>query len=99
MGIDCSQYPGPIVPVIYNINMRDPSSYFLATKFEMRNKDVLYVTNSASVEIGKFVAFLRTLNSAIQDPVSTATQIYGLKGLIQGTGSATIINTPTAISQ
>lgn len=98
MGIDCSQYPGPIVPVIYNINMRDPSSYFLATKFEMRNKDVLYVTNSASVEIAKFVAFLHTLNSAVQDPVSTATQIYGLKGLIQGTGSATIINTPTAIS-
>lgn len=97
MGIDCSKYPGPIVPVIYNLNFRDPSSFFLATKFEMRNKDVLYVTNSTSVEVGKFIAFLHTLNTAVQDPVSTATQIYGLKNLVQGTGQTAIITTPSAV--
>jgi polysaccharide export outer membrane protein len=96
--IDCSRYPGALVPVIYNINFRDPASFFLASKFEMRNKDVIYVTNSTSVEVGKFVAFLRTLNNAIQDPVQTGTSIYGLKNLIQGTGSSTILNVPTPLS-
>ena len=41
MGIDCSKFQGPIIPVIYNINFRNPGSYFLATTFEMRNKDVI----------------------------------------------------------
>ena len=40
LGIDCSRFSGPVVPVIYNLNLRDPAGYFLATKFEMHNKDV-----------------------------------------------------------
>ncbi len=46
IGIDSSKFQGPIIPVIYNINFRNPASYFLATTFEMRNKDVIYVSNS-----------------------------------------------------
>jgi polysaccharide export outer membrane protein len=38
LGIDCSRFPGPIIPVIYNVNFRNPEGYFLATKFQMRNK-------------------------------------------------------------
>lgn len=97
MGVDCAQYPGPIVPVIYNINFRDPSSFFMASKFEMRNKDILYVTNSASVEVDKFVGFIRSLNSAVQAPMSTATQGYTLRNLINGSAS-TIVTTPTTTS-
>src|SRR5262249_29136699 len=48
MGIDCSPYQGPMVPVIYVINLRDPSGYFLASSFEMRNKDIIYVSNAFS---------------------------------------------------
>ena len=51
MGIDCRPYEGPVVPVIYTINLRDPAGYFLASSFEMRNKDMLYISNSFSVEI------------------------------------------------
>jgi hypothetical protein len=50
MGIDCSRFPGPIIPVIYNVNLRNPDGYFLATKFQMRDKDVLYVSNATSVD-------------------------------------------------
>ena len=62
MGIDCSKFQGPIIPVIYNINFRNPGSYFLATTFEMRNKDVIYVSNSVSVEATKFLTYIRTVN-------------------------------------
>src|ERR1700753_1105612 len=44
IGVDVSQFPGPIVPVIYIANLRDPSGYFIAQTFEMRNKDVLYTS-------------------------------------------------------
>src|SRR5215470_12235990 len=30
LGIDCRPYAGPIIPVIYNLNLRDPAGFFLA---------------------------------------------------------------------
>ena len=48
LGADLSKIEGPIVPVIYVVNFKDPAGYFLATKFQMRNKDVVYVSNPTS---------------------------------------------------
>jgi polysaccharide export outer membrane protein len=103
MGIDCSKFQGPIIPVIYNINLRNPGSQFLATTFEMRNKDVIYVANSVSVEASKFINYIRLVNSSINDPINTALAAYSLKNVIQTgtsstaifTGSAPIINVPS----
>jgi polysaccharide export outer membrane protein len=97
MGIDCSNFQGPIIPVIYNINFRDPASYFLATTFEMRNKDVIYVSNSVSTEATKFMSYIRTINATINDPISTAINAYTLKNIIQtGVANTAIITGATA---
>ena len=53
IGVDCSKFTGPLVPVVYNVNFRDPAGYFLATKFEMRDKDVLFAANAATVDTAK----------------------------------------------
>jgi polysaccharide biosynthesis/export protein len=89
IGIDVSKFQGPIIPVIYNINFRNPGSYFLATTLEMRNKDVIYVSNSVSVEATKFLGYLRTINGTINDPINTAIAGYTLKNIIQGTSATT----------
>ena len=86
MGIDCSPFEGPVIPVIYMINLRDPAGYFLATSFEMRNKDVIYVSNAFSVESTKFMNYLNTINTTIQGPIATTTSAYGLRNIIRGTG-------------
>jgi polysaccharide biosynthesis/export protein len=105
MGIDCSPFQGPIIPVIYNINFRNPASYFLATTFEMRNKDVIYVSNSVSVEATKFLTYVRTVNSTLNDPINYAINAFALRTLLKGTanvttgvftGSAPIIGAPVA---
>jgi len=105
LGIDVSPYEGPVIPVIYTINLRDPAGLFLASSFEMRNKDILYVSNSLSVEATKFMTYLNTLNSTIQAPISTITSAYGLRNIITGTGAVpstfvsggttTVVTTPT----
>jgi polysaccharide export outer membrane protein len=84
LGIDVSGFNGPIIPVIYNLNLRDPAVYFLATQFEMRNKDVIYVSNAVSVEVTKFLNYLQTINATINDPIQTALSVYSLKGFIAG---------------
>jgi polysaccharide export outer membrane protein len=91
LGVDVSRFNGPIIPIIYNINLRDPAVYFLATQFEMRNKDVIYVSNAVSVEVTKFLNYLSTINGTISDPIQTAISVYTLKGIIAGNGAANVL--------
>ncbi|MCC8935226.1 polysaccharide biosynthesis/export family protein [Bradyrhizobium sp. Arg68] len=69
LGVDCSKFTGPLVPVVYNADFRDPSGFFLASKFEMRDKDVLFAANAATVDTTKFLTFVQavvgTANSTI----------------------------------
>src|SRR5262249_54536531 len=96
MGIDCTPYTGPLIPVVYNINFRDPAGYFLASNFEMRNKDMIYVSNSVSVESTKAMNYFMTINSAVSAPISTAISAKTLSNLLSGTGSTStaIITNP-----
>jgi polysaccharide biosynthesis/export protein len=94
LGIDCSPFAGPVIPVIYNFNFRDPAGYFLATKFEMRNKDVIYVSNATSVEATKFLNYLRTIVGTINDPMQAVITGLTIKQLTSGAGANVIIGTP-----
>jgi polysaccharide biosynthesis/export protein len=98
MGVDCTPFKGPIIPIVYLINLRDPSGYFLTQTFEMRNKDVMYTSNSVTVETTKFLTFVRTVLATANDPIIYATNGYALKAATHGTGSGTIITTPTPIT-
>ena len=82
LGIDCSRFPGPIIPVIYNVNLRNPEGYFLATKFQMRNKDVLYVSNATSVEIAKVLQYFRLTVATVNDPIVAAQNAFILRNVI-----------------
>jgi polysaccharide biosynthesis/export protein len=82
LGIDCSRFPGPIIPVIYNVNFRNPEGYFLATKFQMRNKDVLYVSNATSVEISKALQYFRLTVATVNDPIVAAQNAFILRNVI-----------------
>jgi polysaccharide export outer membrane protein len=99
MGIDCTPYEGPMIPVIYAINLRDPAGYFLASSFEMRNKDIIYASNAFAVESTKFMIYLNTIQTTIQAPISTVTSAYGLRNIIRGTGAVpSVISTgPTTV--
>lgn len=87
LGVDVSKFSGELIPVIYNISFRDPGGYFLATNFQMRNQDVLYIANATSVEVTKFLvyinAWMATVNNGItlgSDAITLRNQIRALKG-------------------
>jgi polysaccharide biosynthesis/export protein len=82
MGVDVSKFNGPLIPVIYLIDFRDPAGYFMATKFAMRNKDVIYVSNAFAVESTKAMTYFRTIVGTINDPVATATTAATLRNLV-----------------
>jgi polysaccharide biosynthesis/export protein len=72
LGIDCSPFDTSIIPVVYNVNLRDPAGYFLATRFAMRSKDVLYVSNTDTVQAAKAMQFFRLVVGTINDPIIAA---------------------------
>lgn len=43
------------VPVIYQVDMTNPGTYFLAQSFNLKNKDVIYVSNAPAAELQKFL--------------------------------------------
>lgn len=49
------------VPVIYRVNMRDPNGFFLARRFPIRNKDILFVSNAPIADFQKVWSFVLSL--------------------------------------
>jgi polysaccharide export outer membrane protein len=88
LGIDVAKFTTPLIPVIYSVNFRDPSGYFLATKMQMRNKDVLYVSNAPAVEVAKFLQYVRLINATVNDPMIMITNGYIVKNAIKTGGAA-----------
>ena len=93
----CPVGEGNFIPVVYEINLRDPATYFLTTELQLRNKDVVFVSNSRTVESAKVMTYIRAINSTVQGPIETAISGYTLKGIIQGSssGSSVIIGGTT----
>lgn len=52
---------GTEVPTVYHFNMMQASSYILAQRFAMRDKDVLYVGNAAANQPSKLVQIVSQL--------------------------------------
>jgi polysaccharide biosynthesis/export protein len=88
LGADMTRFDGPLVPVIFWTSFRDPGGYFLATRFQMRNDDILFVANAASIESGKF------LNYVTQVAVTATSVLVGIQAVPITTQA---INTRTLI--
>ncbi|WP_344709906.1 polysaccharide biosynthesis/export family protein [Sphingomonas humi] len=46
------------VPVVYQVDLKDPQTYFAAQKFAMKNSDVIYISNSPAADFQRFVNIL-----------------------------------------
>ena len=78
LGVDCSKMDGPTVPIVYSVTFSDPAGYFLATRVQMHNKDVIFAANAQAVEITKLTTFLNALLSVpIIQQISVSTSRLG----------------------
>lgn len=94
LGVDISKFEGPVIPVVYNVNFRDPAGYFLATKLQMRNKDVIFASNATAVEQAKVMNYIRLVTATVNDPIVAAANVYVLKAAIKGAAAAGTSTTP-----
>jgi polysaccharide export outer membrane protein len=64
---------GNLIPVVYQLNLRDANSFFLARSFPMQDKDMLYVANSASDPLQKALGIF----SSVVAPATLGASVYG----------------------
>ena len=54
-----------VVPVAYRLDMRDPTALFRARRFNMRDKDILYVSHAPITEVEKVLRLVGMLTSPV----------------------------------
>jgi polysaccharide biosynthesis/export protein len=68
------------VPVIYQINLRDPKGFFMAKQFLVRNKDVLYVGNAGSMGVQKVMNVIGALTAPAMTGLSASAGVTTVTG-------------------
>ncbi|MGJ4912649.1 polysaccharide biosynthesis/export family protein [Bradyrhizobium sp. SZCCHNR3003] len=75
LGVDTSRFIYDRIPTIYHINLRDPSGMLLASGFQMRSKDVMYVANAKVVDYYKLLTLINTTATTTSN---TATSVINV---------------------
>ncbi|CAN5178375.1 polysaccharide biosynthesis/export family protein [soil metagenome] len=70
LGYPVEQFAGDLVPVIYTVDVQEPSGYFLASRFYLHDKDVLYAANAVTVDLAKVFGFVRGTVGTVKDTKS-----------------------------
>ena len=73
------------------------ATYFLATNFQVRNQDVLFIANSPSVDVSKFLNYLNIMMNTANNGIflgNNGIALYNSVKAVQGkatSGSSTVI--------
>jgi polysaccharide export outer membrane protein len=51
--------------VIYQVNMSDPATFFISQNFQIKNKDLLYISNAPATELQKFLNIVLSITTPI----------------------------------
>jgi polysaccharide export outer membrane protein len=63
--------PDGMVPVVYRLNLKQPSSFFVMQSFAVQNKDIVFVSNAPAAELQKFLGLV----FSVAYPVLTTIQL------------------------
>jgi polysaccharide biosynthesis/export protein len=69
-------YSQGVVPVVYRLNFRDAGSYFLARRFEIRDKDLVYIASHPVNELSKFLTIIGLAVNPAASAASTVGNFY-----------------------
>ena len=75
LGAVPSDLSGSTVPVVYQLKVTNPVSYFVAKQFIVRNKDAIFTADSNFVNIRKFLQLLSTVTAPGVQAVNTGVNL------------------------
>jgi polysaccharide biosynthesis/export protein len=75
LGVDTTKFMLDRVPTIYRLNLRDPSGMLLASAFQMKIKDVMYVANAKVVDYYKLLLLINNTATATSNTANAVTNV------------------------
>jgi polysaccharide biosynthesis/export protein len=75
LGVDTTKFIYDRIPTIYHVNLRDPSGYLLASGFQVRAKDVMYVANAKVVDYYKLLTLINNTAVTTTNVATTVTSV------------------------
>jgi len=75
LGVDTRRFTFDSIPTIYHVNLRDPSGLMLASGFQMRTKDVVYIANARVVDYYKFLTLLNNTATTVSNVSNAVTTV------------------------
>lgn len=75
LGVDTTRFTYERIPTIYHVNLRDPSGMLLASGFQMRTKDVMYVANAKVVDYYKLLTLINNTANTTSNTANAVTNV------------------------
>jgi len=75
LGVDTTKFTLDRVPTIYHLNLRDPSGMLLASAFQMKIKDVMYVANAKVVDYYKLLLLINNTAATASNTANAVTNV------------------------
>jgi polysaccharide export outer membrane protein len=75
LGVDTTRFTSEMIPTIYHVNLRDPSGMLLASAFQMKIKDVMYVANAKVVDYYKLLLLINNTATAVSSTANAVTNV------------------------
>ncbi len=63
------------VPTVYEIDFKNPATFFITQNFMIEDKDVIYVANAQAVELEKFLSIVGRVVAPVTDTLTLARTI------------------------
>lgn len=74
-GVDVSNVPSELVATVYIIDLSQAEGYFLANHFFMKHKDIIFASDSPSVDLLKFLAIVNGVTGTALNGVQLVNDI------------------------
>jgi polysaccharide export outer membrane protein len=78
-GIDVGGFPAADVPTVYTVDLSQAEGYFLANNFFMKHNDLIYISESPSVDLQKFLNIVNSVTSATSGVAGAISDVKALR--------------------
>jgi polysaccharide export outer membrane protein len=78
-GVDVRNFVAADVPTVFTLDLSQAEGYFLANQFYMKHLDVIFVSDSPSVDLLKFLAIVTAITSSTRDAIGVVSDVKALR--------------------
>jgi polysaccharide export outer membrane protein len=78
-GVDLHNMPGELVPTVYTIDLSQAEGYLIADRFFLKNRDIVFVSDSPSVDLLKFFDIVNGVTGAARGATGIAVDYRQLR--------------------